>query len=552
MKALISTPLLLLLLLLIPLVHYSKGTFVMPGSINKRDAMDTTPPVVYCLTGIITVPMPNAGCITIFAKDLDRGSVDDITQVENLRFYFNGDSSKQSVTICCDDFIQSLASDELKVELQMWVKDEAGNEAYCNATLIVEDNQNVCPDVDPQGSVTGSVKNRKGNLVTATISLYKDNNISEEVEGSSFKFNPFPGRFNICARRDDQHTNGVSTADIVKIQRHILGLEPLTHPYLLLAADVNVSSSITASDVSEIRKLILGLNSRFSKVPSWVFIPLDTNFTNPFPTAKFFNSYCKTFDLGMNDLLKIDFNAIKMGDVTENAIGGNLNKNQTRNQHFILNYKNQELNNDLINTEFNLEQNIELTGIQFTLSFNATEYEFLRIENGNLQLNEDQYSIHEIDKGKLHIVWDRNPFENTSSSSGTLFSIIWKRKTVSDTDMKLNFDPDGVQALIIDQDLNEMNLTLQRSTQNPIPDFTIYNDVNNHSIHIEGLLHQSSIGTYSITDLTGRVVIKRSIELNEGLFHENISTDAIPANNLYLIKFDTGQHSKTIKYFKFD
>ncbi len=552
MKSLISTPLLLLLLLLIPFAHYSMATFAMPGSINKRDAIDTTPPVVHCLTGIITVPMPKAGCITIFAKDLDRGSVDDMTLAKNLKFYFDGDSSKQSMTKCCDDFYQARVSDELITELQMWVEDESGNRDYCKTTLIIQDINNYCPDADPQGSVTGSVKNRKGNPVTATISLYKDNNISEEVDGSSFKFNPLPGRFNICARRDDQHTNGVSTADIVKIQRHILGLEPLTHPYLLLAADVNVSSSITASDVSEIRKLILGLNSRFSKVPSWVFIPLDTNFTNPFPTAKFFNSYCKTFDLGMNDLLKIDFNAIKMGDVTENAIVGNLNNNQTRNQQFILNYKNEELNNDLIITEFNFKQNIELTGIQFTLSFNATEFEFVRIENGNIQLNDDQYSIHEIDKGKIHFAWDRNPLENKNSSSGTLFSIIWKRKTVSDIDMKLYFDPDGVQALIIDQDLNEMNLTLQSSYQNQIQDFTIYNDVNNHSIQIEGQLFQSSIATYSVLDFTGRVLLQKSFELNEGLFHENISTAVIPVNALYIIKFQTGQYSKSLKFFKFD
>ncbi|MEI2693645.1 MAG: redoxin domain-containing protein [Saprospiraceae bacterium] len=65
--------------------------------------------------------------------------------------------------------------------------------------------------------------------------------------------------------QSDDPINGVTTADIVHIQRHILGLQQLNNLQRAVA-DVNGSSTITAADVSEIRKLILGVTSGFSKL----------------------------------------------------------------------------------------------------------------------------------------------------------------------------------------------------------------------------------------------------------------------------------------------
>ncbi|MBP8726311.1 MAG: hypothetical protein KBH75_09945, partial [Saprospiraceae bacterium] len=66
---------------------------------------DCKAPTPYCLTGVITVPMPTSKCVTIWAKDLDRGSFDNCTEQEDLLFYFNGDPSQTGITICCDDFV---------------------------------------------------------------------------------------------------------------------------------------------------------------------------------------------------------------------------------------------------------------------------------------------------------------------------------------------------------------------------------------------------------------------------------------------------------------
>lgn len=57
----------------------------------------------------------------------------------------------------------------------------------------------------------------------------------------------------------------ITTADIVHVQRHILGLKSLNNLQLAIA-DVNRSTTVTAADVSDIRKLILGVTNKFKNL----------------------------------------------------------------------------------------------------------------------------------------------------------------------------------------------------------------------------------------------------------------------------------------------
>jgi Dockerin type I domain len=58
------------------------------------------------------------------------------------------------------------------------------------------------------------------------------------------------------------YLDGVSTLDLVRIQRHILGIQPFKNKYNLAAADCNDNGSVTASDLAELRKLIMGITSK--------------------------------------------------------------------------------------------------------------------------------------------------------------------------------------------------------------------------------------------------------------------------------------------------
>src|SRR5690625_7331955 len=52
-------------------------------------------------------------------------------------------------------------------------------------------------------------------------------------------------------------SEGITTRDLILIQRHILGKETLDSPYQRIAADVNGDGSINAFDLLELRQLVL-------------------------------------------------------------------------------------------------------------------------------------------------------------------------------------------------------------------------------------------------------------------------------------------------------
>ncbi|WP_235295636.1 redoxin domain-containing protein [Portibacter marinus] len=100
---------------------------------------------------------------------------------------------------------------------------------------------------------------------------------------------------------------GISTIDIVIIQRHILQILTLD-PFQLLAADVNDSGTVSTADLLSIRKLILQLKDEFKVGKSWQAIDSRCGTSS---------EYCKeSIPILMNlDQQNIDFTVIKYGDV---------------------------------------------------------------------------------------------------------------------------------------------------------------------------------------------------------------------------------------------
>jgi hypothetical protein len=78
----------------------------------------------------------------------------------------------------------------------------------------------------------------------------------------------FPQGGLIIPTRNDLHKNGVSTLDLVKMQKHLLGTAPFTSPYQYIAADINNNLLLSAIDLIEIRKIILGVYTEFPNSPS--------------------------------------------------------------------------------------------------------------------------------------------------------------------------------------------------------------------------------------------------------------------------------------------
>ena len=134
--------------------------------------------------------------------------------------------------------------------------------------------------------------------------------------------------YELMPTRNDNPLNGVTTLDLARISRHILGTELLDSPYKIIAADVNRSGTITSFDVVELRKLILGIYDSLPNNTTWRFVP--QNFVFPDPTNPFATSFPEkiTEQDVMYSTRNNNFIAIKIGDVNGSATPGKSGLNE--------------------------------------------------------------------------------------------------------------------------------------------------------------------------------------------------------------------------------
>lgn len=170
------------------------------------------------------------------------------------------------------DTISCLGNQSVKI----WVKSKTGAESFCFSKLNILNtnkipNIPVCQHIEPNPiDICLEVKTPKGQPINAKV----------DFEGEDVK--PING-FNCMKTTDcytniwlhfakiDAPTNGVSTLDLTLISKHILGIQPITTPYGLLAADVNKDGKISTADLVELRKIILGIKTYFVDGESWRF-----------------------------------------------------------------------------------------------------------------------------------------------------------------------------------------------------------------------------------------------------------------------------------------
>lgn len=115
---------------------------------------------------------------------------------------------------------------------------------------------------------------------------------------------------------DTGYANGVNILDLCKMTKHILGIEPFSSPYAMIAADINKSGSISTLDIVEARKLILNIYQELPNNNAWRMLPDYCKFPNP---SNPFLQNCVS-EISLAELMALDNDTarvygVKIGDV---------------------------------------------------------------------------------------------------------------------------------------------------------------------------------------------------------------------------------------------
>jgi Secretion system C-terminal sorting domain len=270
----------------------------------------------------------------LWASDFYEYGEDNCTPANQLKFGVTRENAATPTNLAALSNITFDCSDVKAgtTVVWVWVQDQSGNIDYCANYVKVQDNlAGACGASGSMVTVAGVLRTAKtegigdGNVnlegshpALPPVSLFKMTNDAGEYRFSNAI--PLAGNYTLTPIKDDNPLNGVSTYDLVLISKHILGLEPLSTPYKMIAADANNSNSITASDIVELRKLILGVYTDLPNNNSWRFV--DKLYVFPDPANPFGVAFPenKTVAEVLAARLADDFVGMKIGDVNTDAV----------------------------------------------------------------------------------------------------------------------------------------------------------------------------------------------------------------------------------------
>ena len=443
--------------------------------------------------------------------------------------------------------------------VELWAIDAAGNADYCETYVIVQDNNGNCPSNGQTATVSGflqteaavgleeaAVQLDMASVLVSPTTLYDMTDHSGQYGFTNAT--PLSANVTITPVKDNNPLNGVSTYDLVLISRHILGLEPLTTPYRMIAADANKSGSITTFDIVELRKLILGIYTELPNSTSWRFVDKAYVFPNPnnpfqavFPENK---TVAEVHTSSMTD----DFVAVKVGDVNNNALANSYMNTEDRSSGTLL----FDLQDRRVEAgeEFTVQLKAadRVAGYQFTLNYN--DLQLLNVLPGE-NMTQDNFAVLPADNA-LTTSWSGNNqaefgLHFRATKGGQLSQMLGVSSRVTKAEaysqpteanpntslLEVGFRFQGDQGSTI----TGVGFELYQNQPNPF--------VNKTTIGFH--LPEATEATLTVYDETGRLLYAQTGQFNKGYNSFPLERALLNASGLLIYKLETPDNTASRK-----
>ncbi len=388
------------------------------------DVTNCKAPTPYLINGLAVDLMPqdanndgkiDGGMVDLWAKDFDNGSSHPCGYKVIMSFSPNVNETSKRFTCA------NLGKNNLRVYASIITPQNDTIRSFANTFVDVQDNMKACTTTVNQNKVVvqGNVKTESQEGVSnATMVLESTEEMLQITNvngGYTFADMPQGGSYKLSGIKNDDYMNGISTLDLVLIQRHILGVQKLKSPYLMIAADINNDKKITASDLVELRKLILGINDKLSNNTSWRFI--DKGYSFPDPNNALNATFNESYDIvNISADMAIDFVAVKTGDVN-GSVKANATQNVIEPRSNAAVVLSTESKTFAKGETFSLGLNTEsvlLSGLQFTLKYDPNMVELKDVSGNDISINENNYGMSKLNEGIVTFSWNNDNAINIS------------------------------------------------------------------------------------------------------------------------------------------
>ncbi len=517
---------------------------------------DCKRPTAYCINGLAIDLMPVVNEIEISATDFDLGSFDNC-ELEEFRINAPSlgpgqnvppTSAGPSLTFNCNDVGTQT--------IDLWVKDIFGNWDYCSTYVLIQDNSLGCTN-QPSAQISGQIKKENGAEV-ASVLVHLENSIpgipAFEITGANGAYG-FPDlvtgyNYTVRPEKNEDPLNGVSTFDLVLMNKHILGTGQLDSPYKMIAADINASGSISTFDLVLLRRLILQIDDDFTMNNSWRFI--EAGFQFPDPSDPFATVFPEVLEINsLNEDMAKDFIAVKIGDVNGNAATGNFaGQGDPRNMQnpLVFTVQDELLNpGRMYQLDFRAGDIKDIYGYQFTFDFNRELLRFVNIVPGALPgLTLNNFGLSKLNEGRLTSSWNQEAILEEFDAETVLFSLVFEAKeaihwsdavAISSSYTRAeaytrNFEILGLQLKFTEATESRNRFKLYPNQPNPFAEETL----------ISFNLPEETALNFSIQDVSAKIIYNTDFLASEGYNELLINKGMLNGPGVYFYTIKTKTH----------
>ncbi|MBP8726308.1 MAG: hypothetical protein KBF37_09165 [Saprospiraceae bacterium] len=505
------------------------------------EVVDAKAPNAIAMYGVSSslAQMPAGAMVSVTARLFNNKSNDNCTQANRLRYSFSEDVSDTLRIYTCD----SLGRRDIR--LVVW--DEAGNSSEVYTYFVVDDPDSLCPGGLHGLRIQGIVATGNWQAVPEVDVSLESSGMALKVQSDAqgnFMFANIPAGSDIQIRssRSGTYTAGLTTADIIRIQRQLLGLEPFSHSWEYLAADVDMSGGISTRDIVYLRRLLLGKIQELPHQHSYLFIDPSYTFSDPASPYADLDLCSKVVITQARQNETVRMLAIKIGDVNQSYRANGLTEVPYETIRFFAERSERRMG-------VFISQPVSIRGFQMSLSASGLCKDWItglisalpEWSNEHYRLEGSEIVISYSSPGILH--WD---------PSVPLFEIQLKEDAAfcaGELQLSNVLDP---ECYLVDA-ARTISL-LQKDAQSASPPFSW---VRTHSdpgtgMHVVHLYTASASDVdVQIYDLNQRTISAATRPLQQGLNELIFFREQFGPSGMYLLRISSGNHSVCRKLLAF-
>jgi len=522
--------------------------FVVQSLFGFQSEPKNEKPTAVCISSLITARVDEGGQVMIYAQDFDLGSFDVETPFHELQYTIvrsgeepispldGGLALQKTISLQC-------SGDGTILDLDMWVWDNSGQGDFCTVNVLLTGD---CSEAEEEeevlngsGIISGKIFTETGNpvqdalvILNSKLSGYPKKMTTDENGTYEFVENELFENYTISVAKDDFHENGITVLDLLLIMQHILNINPFDTVAELVAADVNNDRKVSAGDLIELRRLVLGIIPSFSTNASWRFA--NESAMKNLPAFTWPLEELIQVPILADSLASQNFIGIKVGDVNfdaQNFINETLKNNKESIDLLLPDHLPQSANYVDLPVQFDTKE--EIYAFQFKLDLQGLELIEVISEDSSI----DEQCIY-ANKGILNVAWANIEPYSTEKPMILRFSVNHSMHKHAQLSM-LNIDAHSVA--YAGSELQEY--TLRANYLDKSNDFAVHlypNPATSEGITVEIFTEKEQFTDIEIYNISGKRMYKRTTSPPTNHNHIFISGDVFKGHKILIFRLKSG------------